>query len=176
VLDSLDITVEEVRAQVARIVGQGDEVTTGQIPFTPSAKNALDQALREALSLGHDYIGTEHILLGLVRRENESVAVRILLNFDADTEKIRNEIVRMLSPQVAVVENPRARRAQVLKAQTEETARLLVVCCPACGRTIEAIETHLAPKTFEAHVEGTRTCGGCKSIWTLRYDAWLTRG
>src|SRR6478735_6636751 len=96
VLDTLDITVEEVRAQVARIVGQGDEVTTGQIPFTPRAKKVLELALREALSLGHNYIGTEHILLGLVR-ENEGVAARILLDFDADAEKIRNEIIRMLS-------------------------------------------------------------------------------
>src|SRR4249920_332166 len=96
VLDSLDITVEEVRAQVARIVGQGDEVTTGQIPFTPRAKKVLELALREALSLGHNYIGTEHILLGLVR-ENEGVAARILLDFDADAEKISNEIIRMLS-------------------------------------------------------------------------------
>jgi ATP-dependent Clp protease ATP-binding subunit ClpC len=96
VLESLDITVEEVRAQVARIVGQGDEVTTGQIPFTPRAKKVLELALREALSLGHNYIGTEHILLGLVR-ENEGVAARILMDFDADAEKIRNEIIRMLS-------------------------------------------------------------------------------
>jgi ATP-dependent Clp protease ATP-binding subunit ClpC len=96
VLESLDITVEEVRAQVARIVGQGDEVTTGQMPFTPRAKKVLELALREALSLRHNYIGTEHILLGLVR-ENEGVAARILLDFDADAEKIRNEIIRMLS-------------------------------------------------------------------------------
>ena len=66
-LESLDITVDGVRAEVALIVGQGDEVTTGQIPFTPRAKKVLDLSLREALSLGHDYIGPEHILLGLVR-------------------------------------------------------------------------------------------------------------
>src|SRR5947209_8435580 len=96
VLESLDITVERVRAQVVRIVGSGEEVTSGQIPFTPRAKKVLELALREALSLGHNYIGTEHILLGLVR-ENEGVAARILLDFDADSEKIRNEIIRMLS-------------------------------------------------------------------------------
>src|ERR1700710_627316 len=96
VLDSLDITVERVRAQVVRIVGSGEEVTSGQIPFTPRAKKVLELALREALSLGHNYIGTEHILLGLVR-ENEGVAARILLDFDADSEKIRNEVIRMLS-------------------------------------------------------------------------------
>src|ERR687890_215303 len=79
VLESLDITVERVRAQVVRIVGSGEEVTSGQIPFTPRAKKVLELALREALSLGHNYIGTEHILLGLVR-ENEGVAARILLD------------------------------------------------------------------------------------------------
>src|SRR5256886_3958539 len=96
VLESLDITVERVRAQVVRIVGSGEEVTSGQIPFTPRAKKVLELALREALSLGHNYIGTEHILLGLVR-ENEGAAARILLDFDADSEKIRNEVIRMLS-------------------------------------------------------------------------------
>src|SRR5439155_1352237 len=81
------------------------EVTSGQIPFTPRAKKVLELALREALSLGHNYIGTEHILLGLVR-ENEGVAARILLDFDADSEKIRNEVIRMLS-------GPGGRRQQV---------------------------------------------------------------
>jgi ATP-dependent Clp protease ATP-binding subunit ClpC len=96
VLESLDITVEEVRAQVVRVVGEGDEVTTGQIPFTPRAKKVLELSLKEGLSLGHNYIGTEHILLGIVR-ENEGVAARILLDFDADAEKVRNEMIRMLS-------------------------------------------------------------------------------
>jgi ATP-dependent Clp protease ATP-binding subunit ClpC len=97
VLDSLGITVEDVRAQVASIVGRGDEVTaSGQIPFTPRAKKVLELSLREAMALGHNHIGTEHILLGLVR-ENEGVATRILLDFDADAEKIRSKTHRMLS-------------------------------------------------------------------------------
>ena len=97
VLESLSITAEEVRAQVARIIGQGDEVlSTGQIPFTPRAKKVLELALREALSVGHNYIGTEHVLLGLVR-ENEGVAMQILLDFDADGEKIRNVVLELLS-------------------------------------------------------------------------------
>src|SRR3989454_1143238 len=112
VLESLDITVERVRAQVVRIVGSGEEVTSGQIPFTPRAKKVLELALREALSLGHNYIGTEHILLGLVR-ENEGVAARILLDFDADSEKIRNEVIRMLS-------GPGGRRQQGAGAQQGE--------------------------------------------------------
>jgi ATP-dependent Clp protease ATP-binding subunit ClpC len=106
VLDSFSVSVEETRAQVARIVGQGDEVTTGEIPFTPRAKKVLELSLREALSLGHNYIGTEHILLGL-GRENEGVAARILLDFDADAERIRNEVIGMLS----AAEKPEAREA-----------------------------------------------------------------
>jgi ATP-dependent Clp protease ATP-binding subunit ClpC len=95
-LESLDVTLEEVRAQVARIVGPGEEVTSGQIPFTPRAKKVLELSLKEALSLGHKYIGTEHVLLGLVR-ENEGVAARILLDFGLDSEKLRNEVMSMLS-------------------------------------------------------------------------------
>jgi hypothetical protein len=95
VLKSLDITLEGVRAEVVRIVGPGEQVTSGQIPFTPRATKVLELALREALSLGNNYIGTEHILLGLVR-ENEGVAARVLLDFNANAEKIRNEVIRML--------------------------------------------------------------------------------
>jgi ATP-dependent Clp protease ATP-binding subunit ClpA len=89
------VPLEGVRAQVAQIIGQGDEVGAGQIPFTPRAKKVLELSLREALSLGHSYIGTEHVLLGLAR-ENEGVAARILLDFGADAETIRNQVVGML--------------------------------------------------------------------------------
>ena len=95
-LSSLGIAVERARAQVVRIVGSGEEVTSGQIPFTPAAKKALELALREAQALGHNYIGTEHLLLGLVR-DPDALAARILLDFDADPQKIRNEVIRMLS-------------------------------------------------------------------------------
>jgi ATP-dependent Clp protease ATP-binding subunit ClpA len=132
VLEGLDITVEEVRAQVERVVGHGDEVTTGQIPFTPRAKKVLELSLREAMALGHNYIGTEHILLGVVR-ENEGVAARILLDFDADAEKIRNEVIRMLSaakyredPQLrAEVERLRAEKEEAIEAKDfDKAARL----------------------------------------------------
>src|SRR2546427_2359504 len=95
VLGSLEIRLEEVRAQVARIVGHGDEAAAGQIPFTPRAKKVLELALREARTLGHDYIGTEHVLLGIVR-ENQGVAAGILLDLDADAETIRAAVVREL--------------------------------------------------------------------------------
>ena len=103
VLDSFDVTLEEVRAQVARIIGEGDEIVTGQIPFTPRAKRVLELALREALQLGHNHIGTEHLLLGLVD-EGQGVAMRILLDFDVDAEKARNEVVRVLARGPASVE------------------------------------------------------------------------
>lgn len=79
-LERFDLTLEEVQAQVARIIGQGDEVGTGQIPFTPRAKKVLELSLREALKEGHNYIGPEHILLGLVA-EGKGVAARILVDF-----------------------------------------------------------------------------------------------
>jgi ATP-dependent Clp protease ATP-binding subunit ClpC len=94
-LDSLGVVIEPVRAQVARIVGTGEEVTSGQIPFTPRAKKVLELALREGLTLGHNYIGTEHILLGLAR-ENSGVAARILLDQGVDGERIRAAVIDLL--------------------------------------------------------------------------------
>ena len=95
-LESLGITVDEVRAQVARIVGQGDELTTGQIPFTPRAKRVLEHSLREALAMGHNHIGTEHVLLGVVR-EDGGVAARILLDLDVTPRDIAGAVVASLS-------------------------------------------------------------------------------
>jgi ATP-dependent Clp protease ATP-binding subunit ClpC len=95
VLNTLGISLDQVRTQVTRIVGRGDEVTAGQIPFTPRAKKVLELSLREALSLGHNYIGSEHILLGIAR-ENNGVAARILLDYGADADKLRDEVIREL--------------------------------------------------------------------------------
>jgi ATP-dependent Clp protease ATP-binding subunit ClpC len=97
VLESLDITLEPTRDRVRSIVGEGEpgEPLTGQIPFTPDAKKALELALREALSLGHNYIGTEHVLLGLVRA-GDGVGFAILEEHGAGAEHIRDEILRLL--------------------------------------------------------------------------------
>jgi hypothetical protein len=97
-LQSLGVPIEEARARVALEVPQAGKGTAAhhQIPFTPRAKKVLELSLREALSLGHDWIGTEHILLGLVR-ENEGVAARVLLDFGADAETIRDGVISMLS-------------------------------------------------------------------------------
>jgi ATP-dependent Clp protease ATP-binding subunit ClpC len=108
VLESLHITIDEVRAQVTRIVGHGDEVTGGQIPFTPRAKKVLELSLKEALSLGHQYIGTEHILLG-IEREGQGVAARVLLDFGASADAVRNEIIRLTGQVPRRVPTPPAR-------------------------------------------------------------------
>ncbi len=95
VLESLGVTLDDVRQQVGRIVGTGTPGTVGQIPFTPRAKKVLELSLREAMSLQHNYIGTEHILLGLAR-EGEGVALRILQAAAIDAERIRTEVIHQL--------------------------------------------------------------------------------
>jgi len=95
-LESLNISLEDVHSQVEELIGRGTFVPTGHIPFTPRAKKVLELSLREALQLGHNYIGTEHILLGLIR-EGEGVAAQVLLNLGADLEKVRSAVIQLLS-------------------------------------------------------------------------------
>jgi ATP-dependent Clp protease ATP-binding subunit ClpC len=137
-LDSLDITLVDVRMQVARIVGEGDHAP----PFTPRAKKVLELALQEAMSLGHNYIGTEHLLLGLVR-ENEGVGADILLDFDAGAEKIRAEVHGLLarSGQTTFPGDPGSHRPT-----------RIVVYCPRCDAPIESVCTAMTSGRFS--VEG----------------------
>jgi ATP-dependent Clp protease ATP-binding subunit ClpC len=95
-LESLGISLEAVRAQVEEIIGQGQQAPSGHIPFTPRAKKVLELSLREALQLGHNYIGTEHILLGLIR-EGEGVAAQVLVKLGADLNRVRQQVIQLLS-------------------------------------------------------------------------------
>src|ERR1700710_2412110 len=95
-LESLGIALEGVRQQVEEIIGQGQQAPSGHIPFTPRAKKVLELSLREALQLGHNYIGTEHILLGLIR-EGEGVAAQVLVKLGADLNKVRQQVIQLLS-------------------------------------------------------------------------------
>jgi ATP-dependent Clp protease ATP-binding subunit ClpC len=95
-LEALNISLEQVREQVQEIIGQGQTPPTGHIPFTPRAKKVLELSLREALQLGHSYIGTEHLLLGLIR-EGEGVAAQVLTKLGADANKVRQQVVTLLS-------------------------------------------------------------------------------
>jgi ATP-dependent Clp protease ATP-binding subunit ClpC len=95
-LESLGISLEAVRDQVEEIIGQGGSSPSGHIPFTPRAKKVLELSLREALQLGHNYIGTEHILLGLIR-EGEGVAAQVLVKLGADLSRVRQQVIQLLS-------------------------------------------------------------------------------
>ena len=95
-LEALEIRLEQVRAQVEEIIGPGQQAPSGHIPFTPRAKKVLELSLREALQLGHNYIGTEHILLGLIR-EGEGVAAQVLVKLGADLHRVRQQVIQLLS-------------------------------------------------------------------------------
>ena len=95
-LESLGISLEAVRSQVEEIIGQGQQAPSGHIPFTPRAKKVLELSLREALQLGHNYIGTEHILVGLIR-EGDGVAAQVLVKLGADLNRVRQQVIQLLS-------------------------------------------------------------------------------
>jgi ATP-dependent Clp protease ATP-binding subunit ClpC len=162
-LGTLGITEEAARAQVAAIVGRGTGVTTGQIPFTRRAKEVLELALREALALGHNYIGTEHILLGMVR-ENEGVGAQVLHDLGADADTVRGAVMPLLS-------------GPSLGARAGRVAAQLVIACPTCATPIETVTTDRPNTTFEVSAAGDRTCPGCGQAWKVSYNvSWEARG
>ena len=95
-LESMDISLDAVRGQVIEIIGEGQSAPTGHIPFTPRGKKVFELSMREALQLGHNYIGTEHLLLGLLR-EGEGVAAQVLTKQGADLAQVRQTVIQMLS-------------------------------------------------------------------------------
>ena len=95
-LESLGISLEAVRQQVEEIIGQGQQAPSGHIEFTPRVKKVLELSLREAKALGHNYIGTEHILLGLIR-EGEGVAAQVLVKLGADLSRVREQVIQLLA-------------------------------------------------------------------------------
>jgi len=125
-LESLGVTLEEIRPRVMDIVGRGhpENVTTGQIPFTPRAKKVLELSLREALSLGHNYIGTEHLLLGLLR-EGNGAGARILQDAGAGAERIREAIVRTLSAEGPAPSQSASIAAFAVRRRRETAFRML---------------------------------------------------
>jgi ATP-dependent Clp protease ATP-binding subunit ClpA len=104
-LESLGISLEGVRARIEEIIGQGEKAPTGHIPFTPRAKKALELSLREALQLGHNYIGTEHVLLGVIR-EGDGIGCRVLVELGAELTRVRQAIIQLLNGTVESTKAP----------------------------------------------------------------------
>jgi Clp amino terminal domain, pathogenicity island component len=128
-LESLGISLQAVRAQVEEIIGQGQQIPSGHIPFTPRAKKVMELSLREALQLGHDYIGTEHILLGLIR-EGDGVAAQVLIRLGADLNRVRQQVIALLS---------QSKEPRLARRPAEEGAPL-----PELQARLDAVEDWLA--------------------------------
>ena len=164
-LEELGMDLEDARQEIEQIIGQGQEFVSGHIPFTPRAKKVLELSLREAINLGHNYIGTEHILLGLVR-EGEGVATQVLQKLGADLERVRGQVIQLLSgykggegegPQLSEDEidilqgiaggHSRKEIAEKLGVSRDELrSRIDRVLGNLRSRRAEAQETHEAPR------------------------------
>jgi ATP-dependent Clp protease ATP-binding subunit ClpC len=130
-LESLNVSLEAARHQVEEIIGQGQAAPTGHIPFTPRAKKVLELSFREALQLGHDYIGTEHILLGLIR-EGEGVAAQVLQQLGAHLNRVRQTVIQLLSGYTGLGEGVLTGSEVAGWHPTRSGPR-----CPSCSRPLE---------------------------------------
>ena len=132
-LAKLDISLDAVRSEVSELIGVGQAAPTGHIPFTPRAKKVLELSLREALQLGHNYIGTEHILLGLIR-EGEGVAAQVMQKLGADLDRVRQTVIQQLSSYGGLVAEVGGTTR--MDPASEEILRA-VPLCPTCSRPLE---------------------------------------
>jgi ATP-dependent Clp protease ATP-binding subunit ClpC len=152
-LASLDITIEAVRRQVEEIVGQGRAAPTGHIPFTPRSKKVLELSLREALQLGHNYIGTEHILLGVIR-EGEGVATQVLVKLGANLNRVRETVIQLLAGYTIEAE---AAGGEEIGAYVDVTAAPIEAIsddAPTCPNCFGALDETLAVRVLETTADG----------------------
>jgi hypothetical protein len=165
-LTALDISLEAVRAEVTEIVGRGGDQPGGHIPFTPRAKKVLELSLREALAFGHNYIGTEHILLGLIR-EGEGVAAQVLVKLGASFDRVRQQVVQLLADAGAVQAEQVAGMPTRL---SQEQARAMVAGGPGMYQEEPAELVRVVPVAREVHREaGMRVVLISLEIWS----GWL---
>jgi ATP-dependent Clp protease ATP-binding subunit ClpA len=155
-LQALDISLESVRSQVEEIVGKGQETRAGHIPFTPRAKKVLELSLRESLELGHDYIGTEHILLGLIR-EGDGVAAQVLVRMGADLSRVRHQVILVLEGHEGSSARREARRSAVTRDHllTEVQNTLATI-----AERLTVIERHLGLPGGRESPGGTPAAAG----------------
>jgi ATP-dependent Clp protease ATP-binding subunit ClpC len=155
VLAKLEISLDAVRAQVVEIIGRGEGAQSGHIPFTPRAKKVLELSLREALQLGHNYIGTEHILLGLVR-EGNGVAARVLVKLGGTPDRVRGAVLELApaGPEAGAEPSARLRPAGAGGPLAEIIRRL-----DSLGERLTAVERHLGIESGAAGGGGTGAGG-----------------
>ena len=166
-LESLGISLETVRQQVVKAIGQGKVEPAGHIPFTPRAKKVLELSLREALTLGHNYIGTEHILLGVIR-EGEGVAAQVLTKMGADLNRVRVQVVQLLSGY------PATAQAEGVPAGEKGGAPEKGPLCPRCRRELTKAARYRVLTIPDVERSGEKStvtivyCGACgTSLGTL---------
>jgi ATP-dependent Clp protease ATP-binding subunit ClpC len=170
-LTSMGIGLDAVRGQVETIIGQGQAAPTGHIPFTPRAKKVLELSLREALQLGHNYIGTEHILLGLVR-EGEGVAAQVLQKLGADLNRVRQAVIQLLSGYTGGKERgPSAARYE----EVEGEGGLPGPRCPRCNADLAAFATYRTITVPDEEGSGGRNaafvfCRSCSCTFGMLPD------
>jgi ATP-dependent Clp protease ATP-binding subunit ClpC len=155
-LDSLNIKLDAVRREIEDVIGQGQAAPRGHIPFTPRAKKVLELSLREALQLGHNYIGTEHILLGLIR-EGEGVAAQVLQKLGADLNRVRQSVIQLLSGYAAgreVREVEGGAEMEELATEIAPTAIRAAEDAPMCPNCFGALDETLAVRVLETTAEG----------------------
>ena len=162
-LESLGISLEAVRTQVQEMIGPGDEAPTGHIPFTPRAKKVLELSLREALGLGHNYIGTEHILLGLIR-EGQGVAAQVLVKLGASFERVRQQVIQIL----ADASQLQAEQVGGMQSQiSQQQAMAMVAGGPGVYQDEPAELVRVVPVAREVHREaGMRVVLISLEIWS----------
>jgi hypothetical protein len=163
-LTELGISLEAVRSEVVEIVGHGAEAPTGHIPFTPRAKKVLELSLREAMSLGHNYIGTEHILLGLIR-EGEGVAAQVLVKEGGSLDRVRQQVVQLLAGYAGGTLPEQV--AGMSTRITQEQATAMVAGGPGVYQDEPAELVRVVPVAREVHREaGMRVVLISLEIWS----------
>ena len=167
VLTGLGVSLEDVRRQVQEIIGEGGRAPAGHIPFTPRAKKVLEFSLRESLQLGHNYIGTEHILLGLIR-EGEGVAAQVLQHMDVGLERARSEVIRLLGSGGVIAAPETAPASGSVEAEYDAEAEHIqpqVARCPSCLASLSGagIITPLDIEDEDGRPTTVRilSCGSC---------------
>src|SRR5437899_758742 len=140
-LESVGVSLGAVRSQVEEIIGRGQDEPSGHIPFTPRAKKVLELSLRESLELGHNYIGTEHILLGLIR-EGDSVAAEVLEKLGADLKQVRQTVVLLLSGPKGLEQELEEADPTPVELEEFEVEGTITPRCPWCRRPLEETAVH----------------------------------